>query len=365
MNVLYLINYAGKSGMEKYVENLTRLLPGAGFHCYFAYNLDGPLAKKMADAGVERLQLSLEWKDAPSAARQLAKFCRERDIEVIHAQGPRENVIALLARRHFPSLRVVYTSHFTTPCGAAWRLLNRHFTAKNHCVIAVCGEARDVLIANGCRPEKIRVIYNGVEPAPAAPPSDKLRRELGLSEETFLMSTLARFDPEKGLDFLVRALARLREKTEKPFCCAVAGDGPLLEDIRGQVRAAGLEQEIRLLGFRGDAPEILAGSQLYLCSSKCNEALSFAILEAMNAGLPLVVTDVGGNRDLAETRIVCGRVVDYGDVEGFADAILELMQDPETRAALSDAAREKIRARFDLKQLALDVAETYAKENRK
>lgn len=359
MNVLYLINYAGKSGIEKYVENLTRLLPAAGFRCFFAYNLDGPLAEKLSAAGVESLRLSLEWKDALSAARRLAAFCRSREIQVIHAQGPRENVIALLARRQLRSLRVVYTCHFTTLCGRAWRLLNRHFTAQNHCVIAVCGEARDVLIANGCRPEKIRVIYNGVEPAPPAPPSDKLRRELGLADTDFLMCTLARFEPEKGLDFLVRVMARLREKTDKPFCCAIAGDGGLMEDIRGQVRTAGLEREVRLLGYRSDAPDILAGSDLYLCTSACNEALSFAILEAMNAGLPQVVTDVGGNRDLAETGIVCGRVVSYGDVEGFADAVLALMNDPAACAALSRAAREKIRARFDLNQLALDVGETY------
>ena len=62
MNVLYLINYAGKSGIEKYVENLVRLLPPTGIRCFFAYNLTGPLAEKMAAAGVESLQLPLEWK---------------------------------------------------------------------------------------------------------------------------------------------------------------------------------------------------------------------------------------------------------------------------------------------------------------
>lgn len=362
MNVLYLINYAGKSGIEKYVENLVRLLPPAGFRCFFAYNLHGPLADKMAEAGVESLRLSLEWKDALSAAKQLAEFCRARKIEVIHAQGPRENVIALLARRHLPTLRVVYTSHFTTPCGKAWQLLNRHFTKRNHCVIAVCNETRDVLIANGCCPEKIKVIYNGVEPAAPQPRSDKLRLELGLGEDCFLMTTLARFDPEKGLDFLVRAMARLRKKTDRPFCCTIAGDGRLLEDIRAQVTEAGLEQEVRLLGYRTDAPDILASSQLYLCSSSCNEALSFAILESMNAGLPSVVTDVGGNRDLAENRIVCGRVLDYGDEEGFADAILELMCNEALRKELADAAREKVARYFDLNKLALDVSDTYRPE---
>lgn len=359
MNVLYLLNYAGKAGIEKYVENLCRLLPAAGFHCYFAYNLAGPLSEKLAAVGVECLQLSLEWKDALSAARRLADFCRERDIQVIHTQCPRENVIALLARRRQRRLRVVYTSHFTTPCGPAWRLLNRHFTAQNHRVIAVCRETRDVLIANGCRPEKITVIYNGVEPAPAAPASDKLRRELELGEDAFLMCSLARLAPEKGLDFLIRVMGRLRELTDAPFCCAVAGDGELRPELEAQIWAAGLERQVRLLGFRSDTQELLAGAQLYLCTSACNEALSFAVLEAMNAGLPQLLTDVGGNRDLAETGIRCGQVLPYGDTEGFARAILDLMEDPARRAALSAAAREKIRASFDLNQLALDVAETY------
>ena len=125
---------------------------------------------------------------------------------------------------------------------------------------------------------------------------------------------------------------------------------------------AGLEQEVRLLGYRTDAPDILASSQLYLCSSSCNEALSFAILESMNAGLPSVVTDVGGNRDLAENRIVCGRVLDYGDEEGFADAILELMCNEALRKELADAAREKVARYFDLNKLALDVSNTYRPE---
>lgn len=359
MKVLYLINYAGKAGIEKYVENLVRLLPGAGAVCYFAYSIPGELSEKMETLGIPLLRLSLEWKDAGKAAGTLARYCRENGIEVIHAQCPRENIIALLARRHAPELRVVFTDHFTRRVGLLWRMLYRRFTPQNHCVIAVCREGREILTANGCAPEKIRVIYNGIEPAAAPRRSDKLRRELALSDDVFLFSILARFDPEKGLDFLVRSLARLREKTPRPFCCAIAGDGQLVEDIRAQIAAAGLEREIRLLGYRTDVPEILASSELYVCSSSCNEAMSFSILEAMNTGLPLVVTDVGGNRDLAETGAVCGRVLPYGDEEGFAGAILALMENDELRRAFSEAALRKISERFDLGKLALDVYETY------
>ena len=362
VNVLYLVNFAGKAGIEKYVQNLTRLLPAAGGTPYFAYAIPGPLSEKLAAAGVPSLRLSLEWKNALSAAKTLAAYCRENAIEVIHAQCPRENVIALLAKKRLPGLRVVYTEHFTRRCGRAWRMLYRRFTPRNHCVIAVCQESRDVLIANGCRPDKIRVIYNGIEPRTEKPRSDRLRRELSLPEDVFLISCLARFDPEKGLDMLVKALARLKELTDRPFCCCIAGDGPLMETIRGQIADAGLEREMRLLGYRTDADEILAASDLYVCSSHCNEALSFAILEAMNSALPLVVTDVGGNRDLAETQIVCGRVVPPGDAEAFAQAIAALMADDALREEYAAAALRKIAARFDLNKLALEVFETYNEE---
>ena len=59
MKVLFLVNYAGKAGIEKYVENLVRLLPEQGVACHFAYNVPGELSEKLAAAGVPCLRLSL------------------------------------------------------------------------------------------------------------------------------------------------------------------------------------------------------------------------------------------------------------------------------------------------------------------
>ena len=81
MKVLYLVNYAGKAGIEKYVRNLTRLLPGAGGTPYFAYAIPGELSEKLAAAGVPSLRLPLEWKNAPAAAGRLAGYCRENGTE--------------------------------------------------------------------------------------------------------------------------------------------------------------------------------------------------------------------------------------------------------------------------------------------
>ena len=364
MNVLYLINYAGKAGTEKYVENLVRILGRDQITPFFAYNIDGELSEKMRAAGVEMLQLDMGKKAALfSAPKKLAEFCRGNRIDVIHAQYPRENLIALRSKKYYGAPRVVMTSHLTLrlsgASGLVWKRLNRHFSPQDHCVISVCREGHDILIENGVLPERIKIIYNGIEPAPLPAHSDVLKKELSLPDDCFVFFIMARFAPEKGLGFLVDTLAELKKKTDRPFCCVIAGDGELMDEVRAQIASLGLENECRLLGYRTDTKHLLPGADAYLCSSECNEAMSFAILEAMNAGLPLVVTDVGGNRDLAETDMQCGFVVNYGDTTAFSDKMKLLMDDPAQRDALARAANDKVAKYFDLEKLAGDVCAAY------
>ena len=362
MNVLYLINYAGKAGTEKYVENLIRLGKGK-ISPFFAYNIEGELSEKMKNASVPCLQVEMSWRSMFSAAKKLAEYCRTNSIDVIHAQYPRENIIALISKRYYDKPKVVLTNHLTLrlsgASGLVWRLINRYFTPKNHCIIAVCNEGRQIMIQNGVEPSRIKVIFNGIEPAGPPVRSNAIRKELGISDGCFVIAILARFAPEKGLSFLLDALAELKKRTDKPFCCLICGDGELYAEMSVRVSALELWNECRLLGFRKDTREILLGSDLYLNSSSCNEAMSFAILEAMNAGLPLVVTDVGGNRDLAETGIACGFVCNFGDTDKFASAIKRLMEDNELRTRFSEAATDKIAKQFDLNKLANDVFAAY------
>ena len=136
-------------------------------------------------------------------------------------------------------------------------------------------------------------------------------------------------------------------------------DGEEFDEFALMCQNSGMNDCVIQLGFRTDSAEMLKSSDLYLNSSSKNEAMSFAILEAMNAGIPLVVTDVGGNRDLAETNTVCGRVLQFGDSDGFSDAILELMENEALLKEFSDNALKKVSDEFDLEKLALDVFNAY------
>ena len=79
----------------------------------------------------------------------------------------------------------------------------------------------------------------------------------------------------------------------------------------------------------------------------------------MHPGVPLVVTDVGRNLDLAETHTVCGKVLPFGDSDGFSDAMLELMENEALLKEYSDSAIRKVQEEFDLEKLALDVFNAY------
>lgn len=145
------------------------------------------------------------------------------------------------------------------------------------------------------------------------------------------MLTMARYAPEKGLPFLLEALALVKERAVRPFVCLIAGDGEGFSALGQEIRRLGLERNVIQAGFRRDTQRLLCSSDLYVSSALYNEAMSFAILEAMECALPVVVTDVGAGRDLAEEGIRCGAAVPPGDRRALAERILELMENDELR----------------------------------
>lgn len=358
MKVLYLINYAGNAGTEKYVEDLLRAYHPGRCRGGLCYNVDGPLVEKVKAMGVPTFQLAMGNPFDLSAAKKLARLCREEGFDVIHAQYPRENYIALLARLFGSNARVVFTAHLTLEQPFPWRLLNRVMTPHDHRVIALCREGAEVLAKNGVDQRRTTVIYNGVDAA-AMPPRDRSAlSEFGIGDEPVLI-ILARFAPEKGLPFLCRAIARLKEKTQLPFRVLIAGEGEQMEEIRQLIQSLGLAGTILLPGFRRDTARLLAASDIYLNSSSCNEAMSLAILEAMANRLPVAATDVGGNRTLVELDRQAGFVVPYGDVEGYSGCLQTLLEDAGLRRRLGEAAYQKTLGVFSLEHTLDRTFQTY------
>lgn len=358
MRVLYLINHAGKAGTEKYVYNLVNAYKNEKAECFFAYNEPGLLLDQMKEMGIPTCQIEMKSPFDLKAAKKLAALCKKYKIDIIHTQYPRENYVAVLSKRYRPETRVIYTCHLTLKTNFLWRMTNPIITKHDDAIISVCNNGKELMVGNGVPEEKIRVIFNGLfEEDMQKDMASTIREELGIPEDTFVAVTLARYHIAKGLPYLVDSIAKVPE--DIPFVCLIAGDGELFEEIRTKIQEMGLEKRILQLGFRKDAPNLLAGSDIFINSAKCYEALSFAILEALGAGLPVIATNIGGNGDIINPQNDCGILVEYGDTDGMANAITTLAKDKELCRKYSENGRRAIKNVFNLDHILDKIYKVY------
>ena len=147
MKVLYLLNFAGKAGTERYVETLVKYEGGL-------------LVERLEAMGVPCRRVEMRSRFDKQAARELAALCQEWDIDLIHCHYLREHYTALLAKKYNKKIRVVYTNHFVLANDFITRLSNRMMDKRQDQMIAVCNKGKEQLIANGWSGDRIQVIFN-------------------------------------------------------------------------------------------------------------------------------------------------------------------------------------------------------------
>ena len=149
-----------------------------------------------------------------------------------------------------------------------------------------------------------------------------------------------------------------RSRTAQKERFLFAGDGPLLPEIREQLDKQVLADGIILAGYRRDLPALLHAADVYVSPSR-TEALSLSILEAMDAGLPVIATAVGGTPELIRAEWGNGRLVAYGDVGALGDAIATLASDADLCREMGNRGKELLRAQFTLDAMLRQTAALY------
>lgn len=222
--------------------------------------------------------------------------------------------------------------------------------------ICVSDTLRDSLARDFGFPRwKMKTIRNGTslsEFVPSEGAGSGIRERLGIDREEFLLVSTARLSEQKGIDVLLRAMARVLENRVR--CkCVIVGDGPLAEQLREQARALGLSGRVFFEGFREDVRPYLQTSSAFILTSHM-EGLPFSVLEAMACGLPGIVTDVGGNAEIITHRLD-GLIVPRGSVDAIADAISYLVNHPEERARMARMARARVSEAFDIEKAMTEI----------
>jgi glycosyltransferase involved in cell wall biosynthesis len=191
------------------------------------------------------------------------------------------------------------------------------------------------------------LIRNGIDVAryaAAAATRERWRAQQGFSADDLLFACVARYYPQKNHRTLIEAFAAGPAQLPNARLL-LAGDGHLQGEVEAQVRRLGLTSRVHFLGRRNDVDELLAASDIFALASLW-EGNPLSVMEAMAAGLPAVVTAVGGVPELVANEKQ-GLVVAPGDAAALSAAMLRLATDPAMRKAMGTAAALRAATEFD------------------
>jgi glycosyltransferase involved in cell wall biosynthesis len=193
------------------------------------------------------------------------------------------------------------------------------------------------------------VIYAPVEPASISASRDDVRASLGLADKEIVILIAARMEAWKGHLDLVRALRQVSNASSWKLLIAGA---PNTRDERAYFKSLELEaalpqfaDRVQFLGFRSDIPALLGATDIYCQPNREPEAFGIVFVEAMNAGVPVITSALGGAREILNAQT--GILVAPNDVEGLSLELARLIDDPQLRERLGSAGPARARELCD------------------
>ena len=355
MQIWHVIDSLEVGGAETVVATLCREQQAAGHapsvHCLLRA---GKIAKDLMEDGIP----VHVYGPAPlmDIARRMFGLMRSQRPDVLHCHNETPTIFCAPAARLAGVRSVITTYHgMVVPLNAP-RL--KFWMATRFCnkVVAVSRTTQANLERSpiSC-PGRIVTLYNSAAPAgstgffPVCGPDE------------FPIVNVARHVPAKDILTLLRAFAIARQKAPD-LVLLLAGSGVLTDSLKQSTTELGLDASVRFLGEQSDVGGILRQSKLFVLSS-INEGLPISLLEAMSAGLPQVVTAVGGMAEIMELS-QSGIAAPPQDPPALAAAILRFRDDEQWRLECGRRARECYESRFTPARMAADYFSLYTADRR-
>jgi glycosyltransferase involved in cell wall biosynthesis len=274
---------------------------------------------------------------------RLRRLIRDGTYDIVHLHTKRAHALSFWLSHRSPRPKYVVTRRMDYP--EAHTCYTRYlYNRKVDGVVAISRKISQLLIEAGVEPERIRLIYTGIDPLPfeaAARP-----REV---QERIVIGMAAVLEERKGHRFLLEAARRLKTQGYQIQYC-LAGEGSLRKSLEETATRLGLKDEVHFLGFVSDMPAFLRKVDICILPSLL-EGLGVSVLEAMAAGKAVIASRVGGLPELVIDSVT-GLLVAPRDIEGLANAISTLAGDKSLIRAMGKKGRERLKEKFTMEQTA-------------
>ena len=304
-----------------------------------------PLLKNAGAEGLEAFALNMPSEFNPGAIWKLSRLLKKLRIQVIHMHTSRACTLGGLAAK-IAKVKVKVISRRVDFSIKKNPLRRLKYGWNIDRIIAVSDGVRDVLINDGLDPERIVVIHSGTDVSLFKPDlsPEPFRKEIGVAPAQRLVGTVAHFAEHKGHRFLLEAAQDvIKQWPEIHF--VLVGDGELFHTMKEWTKTLGIQDHVTFTGFREDIPNILVALDLFVLASTHGEGHSGVLREALACQVPVVATNISGNREVVEDGVT-GFLVPPGEPKAMADSISRTLSDPAQARLMGEAGRRRVVEHF-------------------
>jgi glycosyltransferase involved in cell wall biosynthesis len=354
MRVLFLHTSLEHGGLEQQMLTLASGLRDRG-HKVIIAAAPGPAADIFEEAQIDMVSLPDPKKQRGVGRMQMYAKCwsvlktMHKDYDLINLQSRFLHPVGT-ALAHRLKLPLVMTVHNDFESGRMYPWHADSYIAVSSVV------ARSLAGRFGIEPDRIHVVHNGI-------PDEKPASPTATTNAPSRLFTACRLVEEKGINVLLDAMPQIC--TEVPGAeLVIAGEGPLMEELRTKVRKSKLEKSVIFAGWEKNISTRYADAAVTILASTRLEGFGLVALEAMRASRPVVSTLAGGITDVVKHNET-GLLVKPGDPKALASAIIDLIRDPDKAERLGCAGRARYEALFSADRMIEETLKVYSEALRK
>lgn len=375
MKILYVTTISNT--VNAFLIPHIRFLIEQGNEVGVAFNTLQEVSSELINIGTKVHQIEFQRnpikKDNLIAYKKIKKIIADEGYQLIHVHTPVASFITRLACRNMNHVKVLYTAHgfhfFEGAPRKNWVIyhsLEKIAARWTDGLITMNDEdyqhAKKLKLRN---PDSIYKVHGvGLDLYKFRPQTSEtkriIRKKYEYPLEDFILIYVGELSFRKQQDLLIKAISRVNKDIPNVRLLLV-GDGERLHEYKEIVISLGLENHVEFLGYRKDIHHLMTISDVAISTSR-QEGLPVNIMEAMATGLPLIVTDCRGNRDLVRSG-KNGFVVGIDDVEACANAIRKLYSSKELRLKFASQNRSLIQ-NYSLDHVINEMKEIYSDENK-